>query len=148
MVVARLRELNPDTQRPHTTRDVARWLEAEHKIHVGHTTVGRLRIAAERLSDTQVVAAIREELREAIAPTKAKLFRAARHLDTLVRKSKSTKDVAAGLNAYTRMLHELATLSGVAAPAQVDVTSAGSPLNFYLPAKRDDGDASNGGGPG
>jgi hypothetical protein len=126
----RLRTLNPDTRRQHTTRDVAAWLRDVHGLSVHAATVGRLQAAAEKYTDSQVVAAIREELRETIAPTRRKLSRALVKLDQLVAQSDDPKAVAAAVNATTRALHELAVVSGVAAPVSVDLTTNGRPINL------------------
>lgn len=138
VTLQRLREINPDTLRAYNCREVAAWLAEKHGCPASSKAVQRLRAADEKYSSAQVASALREELAAAVGPTKVKLAAALRHLDELVRKSKSVRAVATGVNAYARVLREFATLGGVAAPAQVDVTSGGSPLNFYLPAKRDD----------
>lgn len=128
----RLRETNPDTARPFNCSDVAVWLAKEHGVAVSRYAVERLRAAIEKHTEAQVIAAMREEFREAIGPTKKKLTAAMRKLDVLVAGSTSTRDVAAGVNAISRVLHELATLSGVAAPAQVNVTND-APINLVWP---------------
>lgn len=127
-VMDRLKTIDPETGLTHGTRAVASWLAEAHGIRVHHATVARLRVALERHTEAQVVAALREELRETVAPTRAKLARSLRRLDELVRKSRDPKAVAAAVNATTRALHELATLGGVAAPVSVDLTSGGQPL--------------------
>lgn len=152
-VLERLRAVDPDTQRLHTTRGVAKWLETEHGVNVHHATVARLRVAAEKHTEAQVVAAIREELRDAVAPTRRKLSRALAKLDSLVEKSKDPKAVSAAVNATTRALHELAAISGVSAPKQLDLTSGGKPLDdvhdrlLARLARFAEGDAARGAGP-
>lgn len=125
----RLRDTDPDTLRPHTCVSVARWLAEAHGCPASRLAVQRLRAASEKHTEAQVVAAIRDELRDAVRPTKAKLTRALRRLDELALKSRDPKAVAAAVNATTRALHELATLGGVAAPTQLDLTSGGKPLD-------------------
>jgi len=135
----RLRETNPDTARPFTCAEVARWLDEAHKCPASQDAVKRLRAAAEKHTEAQVVAAIREELRGAVAPTKAKLARALRRLDELALKSRDPKAVAAAVNATTRALHELATLGGVAAPIAVDLTNNGRSITLvWADAPADD----------
>lgn len=129
-VMERLRTLDPDTGRTHGTREVARWLAAAHGLCVHSTTVARLRVSLEKHTEAQVVAAIREELRDAVRPTKAKLSRALRRLDEISRNSNDLKAVAAAVNATTRALHELTTLGGVAAPQQIDVTTNGRAITL------------------
>lgn len=128
-VMERLRTIDPDTRRTHGIRAVARWLAEAHGIRVHSSTVARLRVSLEKHTEAQVVAALREELRDTIAPTRAKLSRALRKLDALVATSRDPKAVAAAVNATTRALHELTTLGGVAAPQQIDLTSGGKPLD-------------------
>lgn len=124
----RLRETNPDTLRPYTCAEVARWLDEARGCPVSRQAVQRLRAAAEKHTSAQVTAALREELAEAVPAIIARVKRATKRLDAVSSTSKSTKDLAAATNALTRALHELATLGGVAAPVAVDLTSGGKPL--------------------
>lgn len=131
-VIAQLKLPNPDTQRPFTCAEVAAWLESEHKLRVSPRAVARLRVAVEKHTDAQQVEAWRVEIRDALGPAKLKLERAMKRVDTLLRKSKSLRDSAAAVNAYARVIREFASLSGVAAPTQIDVNSTG-PITLVWP---------------
>lgn len=128
-VVARLGEVDPATSKPYTSRAVAAWLQAEHRITCSHMAVLRARAAVDARGEAMLVAALREQLRDAVAPALVRLKRATKRLDTLARQSKSVKDLAAATNAMTRSLHEIAHLGGVAAPLKIDLTSGGDPLD-------------------
>ena len=128
--LARLREINPDTLRPYTCTEVARWLGEARGCPVSRQAVQRLRAAVERQTAEQRNAAIREEFVDLIAPTRAKLSRALRKLDELTDKSKSARDVAAGVNAVARALSTLSDLSGVSAPQAVDLTTNGRAITL------------------
>lgn len=136
----RLREPNPDTLRPHTCAEVARWLDEVHGCPASRAAVQRLRASAEKHSAGQVTDALREEIAEAVGPMLARLKRTARRLDERARTETNTLKLAAATSSLARAVKELATLGGVAAPQQIDLSSGGSPLVFYLPQKRDDGD--------
>lgn len=127
-VLERLKSADPSTGKPYTSRAVAAWLLDTHGVKCSHRAVLRAQAAADERGDALIVAALREELRDAVAPAKARLLRAAKRLDALTSKSKSVKDIASATNALTRALHELAHLGGVAAPLAVDVTTGGKPL--------------------
>ncbi len=126
----RLGETNPDTLRPYTCTEVARWLGEARGCPVSRQAVQRLRAAVERQTAEQRNAAIREEFVDLIAPTRAKLSRALRKLDELTDKSKSARDVAAGVNAVARALSTLSDLSGVSAPQAVDLTTNGRAITL------------------
>jgi hypothetical protein len=126
--LARLAEANPDTLRPHTCAEVARWLGEAHGCPVSRLAVQRLRAASEKHTSAQVTSALREEIAQAVPAILARVQRSTKRLDAAAARSTSTKDLAAATNALTRALHELATLGGVAAPVAVDITSGGQPL--------------------
>lgn len=128
--LARLGEIDPDTARPHTCKSVARWLDEAHGCPASRLAVQRLRAGVEKHTDAQVVAAIRDELRDAVRPTKAKLSRALRRLDGLAQKSNDLKAIAAATNATSRALQALATLGGVAAPVAVDLNPHGRSITL------------------
>jgi hypothetical protein len=127
--LARLRETDPDTGRPHTCASVAKWLDEAHGCPASRLAVQRLRATVEKHTSAQVTAALREEIAEAVPAILARVQRSTKRLDAAAARSTSTKDLAAATNALTRALHELATLGGVAAPQQLDLTSGGKPLD-------------------
>ena len=135
----RLRETNPDTARPFTCAEVARWLDEAHKCPASQDAVKRLRAATEKHTAAQVTAALREEIAEAVPLLLARVKKATKRLDAVSSTSKSTKDLAAATNALTRALHELATLGGVAAPIAVDLTNNGRSITLvWADAPADD----------
>lgn len=134
-VLERLKSIDPSTGKPYTSRSVAAWLRSAHDVKTTYRSVLRLHAAVTERGEALIVAALREELRDAVAPALARLKRASKRLDTLAARSKSVKDLAAATNAMTRALHEVAHLGGVAAPVTVDVTSGGKPLTVYVPAE-------------
>jgi hypothetical protein len=136
--LARSKELNPDTAKPYTAAEVAAWLREQHKCNASARAVFRLRATEGKWSEAQFAAALREDLRELVGPLIAQVRRSSNVLGTLTRKTRSTKDAAAALSAHARALKGVAELAGIAAPTQVDLTSGGQPLTFYLPTKRDD----------
>ena len=125
---ARLREVNPDTLRPHTCAEVARWLGEVHGLTVSRYAIERLRDAAEKHTSAQVTAALREEFAAVVPSILARLKRTSKRLDERARTETNTQKLAAATSSLTRALHELATLGGVAAPVQVDLTSGGAPI--------------------
>lgn len=127
--IARLRETDPDTGRPHTCASVAKWLDTAHGCPAHRLAVQRLRATVEKHTSAQVTAALREEIAGAVPVILARVLRATKRLDRVCSPSRSPKDVAAATNALTRALHEIATLGGVAAPTQLDLTSGGKPLD-------------------
>ena len=126
--LARLREVNPDTLRPYSCTEVARWLGEAHGLPVSRYAIERLRVTAEKHTGAQVTAALREEIADAVPAILARLKRTARRLDERARTETNTQKLAAATSSLTRALHELATLGGVAAPLAVDLTSGGQPL--------------------
>ena len=124
----RLRETNPDTLRPYTCAEVARWLDEARGCPVSRQAVQRLRAAAEKHTSAQVAAALREEVADRLPALLARVDRASRRVAELARTEKNTQHAAAALNALTRAARDLATLSGVAAALKVDVTSGGAPI--------------------
>lgn len=128
VTLERLRETDPDTLRPYTCKSVARWLGTAHGCPTSRAAVQRLRAAAEKHTSAQVTAALREEIAEKVPGALTKLSRILRRLDERARTETNTQKLAAATSAATRALHELATLGGVAAPQQIDVTSGGQPL--------------------
>lgn len=123
-----LRTNDPDTGKPHTARAVSAWLLTEHGLRVSHMTVLRLQAALDERGDKLIVAALREELRDAVAPAKRRLVAASERLAVLCATEKNTQKLAAGVRALTAVLHEVSELGGVAAPLKVDVTSDGKPV--------------------
>lgn len=135
VVAERLSALDPSTGKPHTSRAVAAWLKDAHGIECSHHVVLRVAASVDAKHEARVIAALREELRDAVAPALTRLRRASKRLSHLASTSKSVKDLAAATNALTRALHEVAHLGGVASPITVDVTSNGKPLQVYVPAE-------------
>lgn len=126
--LARLREINPDTLRPYSCTEVARWLGEAHGLPVSRYAIERLRVTAEKHTGAQVTAALREEIADAVPAILARLKRTARRLDERARIETNTQKLAAAVSSLTRALHELTTLGGVAAPVHVDLTSGGAPI--------------------
>jgi len=126
--LARLRELNPDTARPFTCAEVAKWLDATHKCPASRLAVQRLRATTEAHTAAQVTAALREEVAESVRPMLARLNRVSRRLEERARTETNVQKLAAATSALARAHHELATVGGVAAPTQIDLTSGGQPL--------------------
>ena len=152
--LARLASKNDATGKPYTTREVAAWLLEAHEVKCSHMAVVKLHAEHDKRGEALIIQALREELRDAVAPAKARLLRASKRLDVLVRTSKDPKAVAAAVNATTRALHELAHLSGVAAPITVDlnthvtVTDARARLTEGLTKLAAEPGAGGAGGPG
>ncbi len=137
--LARLRETDPDTGRPHTCASVAKWLDTQHGCPASRLAVQRLRATVEKHTAAQVTAALREEIAEAVPAILSRVKKATKRLDAVSSTSKSTKDLAAATNALTRALHELATLGGVAAPIAVDLTNNGRSITLvWADAPADD----------
>jgi hypothetical protein len=126
IALARLDEVNPETGRAHTAKAVSSWLLEAHQVSVSARSVLRLRAAVDAKGEALYVEALRAELRDAVAPAKASVERARRHLDALVSRSRSAKDVASALSALTRALDTFAKLGGVAAPSTLDVNLSAS----------------------
>lgn len=128
IALAKLDEVNPATGKAFTARAVAAWLFEAHQVKTSQRSVLRLRAAVDAKGEALYVEALRAELRDMVAPLRARLGRTAKRLDLLARKSRSVKDLASATNALTRALHEVAELGGVAAPLKVDHTTGGQPL--------------------
>jgi predicted Rossmann fold nucleotide-binding protein DprA/Smf involved in DNA uptake len=109
--------------------EVARWLAEAHGCLASRRAVQRLRATVEKHTSAQVTAVLREEIAEKLPALLAKVDRATRRVNDLLATERNTQRAAAALNALTRATHELATLSGVAAPQQLDLTSGGKPLD-------------------
>jgi len=118
---------------PRTYRAAIAWLAETHEVKATRMAVCRVVAAAEKRGDALIVAALREELRDAVEPTKAATMRGVRTVDALLRSEDDTAKAAAGLRALTGALETLAKLGGVAAPITVDLTSGGQTLRVYLP---------------
>lgn len=129
LALARLAEQNPATLRPYTCSEVARWLGEAHGCPASRLAVQRLRAAAEKHTEAQVVAALREEIAAKVPGVLAKLSRIVKRLDERAGTETNTQKLAAATTAATRALHELATLGGIAAPIALDLTSGGKPLD-------------------
>lgn len=127
-VVQRLATADPETGRPYTARAVAAWLGSEHGVRCSHMAVLRVQAAAAERGEQLIVAALREELRDAVAPVATRLLRATKRLDASLRKETSAPKLAAGVRSLTSALDTLAKLSGVAKPIAFDLTSGGQPL--------------------
>lgn len=127
-VLERLKSADPSTGKPYTSRAVAAWLFEAHAVKCSHRAVLRVQSASDAKGASLLVEALRAELRDMVAPLRARLGRTAKRLDLLARKSRSVKDLASATNALTRALHEVAELGGVAAPLKVDHTTGGQPL--------------------
>lgn len=127
-VLTMLGEINPDTLRPYTCAEVARWLDEAHHCPASRLAVQRLRAAAEKHTSAQVTEALRGEIADAVGPMLGRLKRTARRLEERARTEQNTQKLAAATTALTRAVHELTTLGGVAAALKVDVSSGGAPI--------------------
>lgn len=127
-VVQRLAESDPATGRPYTARAVAAWLNTEHGLKCSHMAVLRVQAAAAERGEQLIVAALREELRDAVAPVATRLLRNTKRLDAALRRENNPSKLAAGVRSLTSALDTLAKLSGVAKPIAFDLTSGGQPL--------------------
>lgn len=127
--LAQLRATNPATGRTFTNREVSRWLLEEHGVAASRESVRRLYRHSVEHDEQLVVAALREELREQVAPAIRNLRIAARRLATMLPGEDNTQKVAAGVRALAGALDTFAKLSGVAKPLAVDVTTDGQPLS-------------------
>ena len=123
---------HPDGRRP-THRDAAVWLAETYGVKVSRMSVTRLVASQSERGDAMVVAALREELRDAVGPARTAVVKASRRLVQLLDGEKDMTAVAKGVTALTGALETLARLGGVAAPIALDVSTAGKALRVYLP---------------
>lgn len=126
---AQIRATNPATGRTYTLREVSRWLLEEHGVAASRESVRRLYRHSVEHDEQLVVAALREELREQVAPAIQQVRRAARRIAEMLPTEKNLQKVAAGARALTAALDTFAKLSGVAKPLALDVTTDGQPLS-------------------
>ncbi len=126
--LAQLAAQNPETGKPFTSREVAAWLFAEHQVKCSHMAVLRLFAAADAQGEQRIVAALREEVRDAVQPALKRLVRGCKALDGAIAGEKNAAKIAAGVRALTGALDSVAKLGGVAAPVKIDVTSGGQAL--------------------
>lgn len=124
-LLAWLRAAHPDG-RPRGYREAVVWLAETHSVRATRMAVCRVVADAEERGEALVVAALREELRDAVEPIKASVMRAVKVVDGLIRTEDDTGKAASALRAQVAALEALAKLGGVAAPVAVDVTSGGS----------------------
>lgn len=136
--LAQLRATNPVTGRTYTLREVSAWLASTHNVVASREAVRRLYRRSVEHDEALMVAALREELRDTVAPLLARVRRASCRLDAALAGEGDTKALASGLRAATGALTAVAQLSGVAKPFAVDVTSDGQQLVVYVPAETDD----------
>lgn len=127
-IVARSRETDPVTGKPFTYVGIAAWLNTEHGVHASRMAVCRVLAGAHERGEELIVAALREELRDAVAPAKRALLRAVKRLDDQLLTETRTDRLASGVRALSTALGTFAKLGGVAAPVTVDLTSGGQPL--------------------
>lgn len=128
-VIAQCAATNPATSRTYTYHEVSVWLLTEHGITASREAVRRLHRRTLEHDEQRLVAALRDELREQVAPAIQRLRIAARRLSQMVDGETNTQKVAAGVRALTGALDTFAKLSGVAKPVAVDVTTNGQPLH-------------------
>ena len=127
--VRRLRSSqNPDTGALWTSREVAAYLFTSHGVKCSHMAVIRLEAALSDRGDALIVQALREEMRDAVGPVKARLVKASKKLADAVTSEKDTSKIAAGVRALSAVVDSFARLGGVAAPVTVDLQSAGKPI--------------------
>lgn len=126
-LLAWLRAAHPDG-RPRGYREAVVWLAETHNVRATRMAVCRVVADAEERGEALVIAALREELRDAVEPAKEALRRGIRKLDQLLRTEDDTGKAAQGVRALVAALETTAKLGGVAAPVAVDVTSGGQPL--------------------
>jgi hypothetical protein len=131
-VIAKLSAQDPATGKVYTSRAVAAWLRTAHDVRCSHHAVLRVEAAASERGEQILVAALREELRDAVGPAKASVNKARRRLDELLATETDPAKVARGLSALTGALDAFTKLSGVAAPAKIDVTTGGGPVAITL----------------
>lgn len=135
-ILAWLREPS-DSGRPRTYVAAAAWVGETYGVKITRMSVCRLVATNEARGDQLIIAALREELRDAVEPTKAATMRGVRQVDALLQGEDDTAKAAAGLRALTGALEVLAKLGGVAAPVAVDLTSAGKPIAKLSDAELD-----------
>ena len=127
--LAQLRATNPTTGRTYTLRELSAWLLQVHGVTASREAVRTLYHRSVEYDEALMVAALREELRDTVAPLLARVRRASRRLDAALAGEDDTKALASGLRAATGALTAVAQLSGVAKPVSVDVTTDGQPLS-------------------
>lgn len=127
--LAQCKATNPATGRTYTLREVSAWLASEHGVTASREAVRRLYHQAAERDEQLLVAALREQLRDAVAPLLMRVRRASRRLDAALASNTDPKALASGLRAATGALTAVAQLSGVAKPVSLDVTSGGQPLH-------------------
>jgi hypothetical protein len=128
-VVAQCAATDPATGRTYTYRGVSAWLASVHGVEASREAVRRLHRRSLEQDETRLVAALRDELREQVAPSIRRLRIATRRLSEMLPGEDNTQKVAAGVRALAATLDTFAKLSGVAKPLAVDVTSGGQPLS-------------------
>jgi len=131
-LLAWLQGAHPDG-RARTQADAAVWLASEHGVRVSRMAVTRIVASQTERGDALVVAALREELRDAVGPARTAVVKASRRLVQLLDGEEDMTAVAKGVTALTGALETLAKLGGVAAPIALDVSTAGKALRVYLP---------------
>lgn len=127
--LAQLRATNPTTGRTYTLREVSAWLLQVHGVTASREAVRTLYHRSVEHDEALMVAALREELRDQVAPAIRQVKRAARRIAEMLPKERNLQKVAAGTRALTAALDTFAKLSGVAKPVSVDVTTDGQPLS-------------------
>lgn len=133
---ARAGQLNPETARRWTTRELAAWLRKEHGVEVNHTTVGRClqRLRAEAAAVRQ--AAARDALAKALRTSLRRLRDYERRLAEKVPENAKAGTLASTMELQRRVVDTLAKHGlGEKVEAAVDVTSDGKALTVYLPAE-------------
>lgn len=127
-VVTRSRENDPATGKPFTYVGIAAWLNTEHGVQASRMAVCRVLAGVHERGEELIVAALRDELRDAVGPAKRALTQAVKRLDEQLKTETKTERLASGVRALSTALGTLAKLGGVAAPVTVDLTSGGQPL--------------------
>lgn len=141
--------LNPTTSRRYTTRELSVWLRERHEVEASHTAVGRVlrRLRAEQTETRREV--IRARLHEGLGRQLQvvddvfdKLF----GNFTATRKRPLSTGAQVELSEELRKITELKLrFSGIGEKVEhsgeVDMTTGGKALTFYVPQKREDGDS-------
>lgn len=142
-VLAKLGELNPDTRRPYTNREVAAWLGDTHGVQCSHMAVQRLAAAVQKDAEEFAAKALRQEFINSIEPMRVKVMALAKTVSDAVKTEDDTSKAAAGLRAVTGALEAVAKIAGITA-TRVDVTSGGKTIAtatvVVLPALEPDDD--------
>lgn len=113
-----------DGGRVRTHADAVAWLKTAHGVKTHRRAVGRVVASHSERADAIIIAALREELRDAVGPAIDRVKRASKKLDAALGAEEDTKALAVATRAQVATLAELAKLAGLSAD---EVTLKGSP---------------------